>query len=56
MQVRYSISRAVVLSMPGVVRDFFRYHCHFTLNGSIVVRVHCIVVYLCGSILYRKGS
>jgi len=46
----------VVLSRLGVVWDFFHYHCHITLNGGIVVRVHCIVVYLCGSILYRKGS
>jgi len=45
----------VVLSRPGVMWDFFRYHCHITLNGSVVVRVHCIMVYLCGSILYRKG-
>ena len=44
-----------VLSRPGVVWDFFRYHCHITLDGSVVVRVHCIVVYLCGSVLYRKG-
>ena len=40
----------VVLSSPGVTWNFFRYHCHIKLNGSVVVRVHCIVVYLCGSI------
>ena len=40
----------VILSRMGVVWDFFCYHCHITLNGSVVVRVHCIVVYLCGSI------
>ena len=39
----------VVLSRPGVEWDFFHYHCHITLNGSVVVRVHCIVVCLCGS-------
>ena len=31
----------VVLSRPGVVWDFPRYHCHVTLNGSVVVRAHC---------------
>jgi len=37
------------------VWDFFRYHCHITLNVSIVVRVHCIVVYLHGSVfVYRR--
>jgi len=45
----------VVLSRPGVVWDFFRYHCHITLDGSVDIRVHCTVVYLCGSILYGKG-
>ena len=38
----------IVLSRPGVVWDFFRYHCHITLNGSVVVPVHCSVVYLRG--------
>ena len=27
----------VVLSGPGVVWDFFLYHCHITLIGSVVV-------------------
>ena len=45
----------VVLSRPGVMWDFFSYHYHITLNGSVVIRVCCIVVYLCGSILHRKG-
>ena len=44
----------VFLPRSGVVWYFFLYLCHFTLIGSVVVRVHCIVVYLCGSILYRK--
>jgi len=50
------VELSVFLSRPGVVWDFFRYRCHITQKGSVVVRVHCIVVYLCGFILYRKGS
>ena len=39
----------------GVVWDFFCYHCHITLNDSVVVPVHCIMVYLCRSIfVYRR--
>jgi len=45
----------VVLSRPGFVWDFFRYHCHITLNGSVVVPVHCIVVYRVVLFLYREG-
>jgi len=44
----------VVLSRPGVVWDFFRYHCHITLNGSVGVRVHCIMVCVV-LFLYREG-
>jgi len=45
----------VILSRTVVVWDFFCYHCHITLNGSIVVQVHCIVVYPSGSIfIYRR--
>ena len=50
------VELSVVLPRPGVLWDFFSFHCHFTLNGSVVVPVHCIMVYLRGSILYRKGS
>ena len=45
----------VVLSRPGVMWYFFLSHCHFTLIGSVVVQVHCILVYLCGSIFIQKG-
>ena len=46
----------IVFSRPGIVWDFFRFHCHITLNRSVVVRVQCIVVYLCGSIFIEKVS
>jgi len=45
----------IVLSTLGIVWDFFRYYCHITLNDGVVVRANRIVVYLCGSSLYREG-
>jgi len=45
------LEQLVVLYRPGVMWDFFCFYCHITLNGSIVVPVHCIMVYLSGSII-----
>jgi hypothetical protein len=51
----YSINELfVVLSRLGVMWDFSCYHRHITLNGSVVVHVHCIAVCVV-LFLYREG-
>ena len=48
------IELLVDLSRPEFMWDFYRYHCHITLNGSVVVHVHCIAVCVV-LFLYREG-
>jgi len=52
----HSVIRAVGRPVQTESRgDCLRYHCHITLNVSVVVPVHCIVVYLCGSVFIWEG-